>query len=415
MWTGSNSKDLKVLNRLLVRDMIRKLGPIARYEIAQETGLTASTVTVITAELLEAGVIREAGYGESSGGRRPILLELNPSAAHVFAIRVQRGEVMTAIFDLTQNILAERYYHLDTDIPDEVVEVIGVSFEGLIQEAGIDPGSVLWCGVACPGLVSSHRGVVERSANLGWVQVPLSSLISDRLGGMPVHVENISNAAALAEKEYGLGRGHRQVVFINLSVGVGAGILADGEIYGGVRGYAGEIGHMTFIPESGPLCSCGRQGCFEAICGVRAVLERAKALIPEETFLKCGIPKDRLKLEELITSPLANCPEAQQLIEETGRFVGILVANLVSLLNPGTIILGGELSALGDRLLKAVKAEVETRVLDELQGTVSIQISNIRGSAPLMGAYTLALERIFSLEEWDRRQTKPSTAYRASS
>jgi DNA-binding MarR family transcriptional regulator len=125
MWTGSNSKDLKVLNRLLVRDMIRRLGPIARYEIAKETGLTPSTVTVIVAELLEAGVIKEVGHGASSGGRRPILLELNPTAAYVFAIRIQRGELMTAIFDLGKNIMAQRYSHLDTDLPDNVVEMIG--------------------------------------------------------------------------------------------------------------------------------------------------------------------------------------------------------------------------------------------------------------------------------------------------
>ena len=414
MWTGSNSKDLKVLNRLLVRDMIRRLGPIARYEIAKETGLTPSTVTVIVAELLEAGVIKEVGHGASSGGRRPILLELNPTAAYVFAIRIQRGELMTAIFDLGKNIMAQRYSHLDTDLPDNVVEMIGSSFEELIEETKINPDAILWCGVACPGLVSSHRGVVERSSNLDWIKVPLSALISKRLGGLPVHVENISNAAALAEKEYGLGRGHKHLVFINLSVGIGAGILADGEIYGGVKGFAGEIGHMTLLTENGPLCACGRRGCFEAVCGVRAVVERAKATIPAETFAEYGISKDELTLADLAFSPLANCTEAQRLIGEVGRFIGILVANVVNLLNPETIILGGELSNLGDRLLQAVKAEVEARTLEEIQKTVSIQISNIKGSAPLMGAYALALERIFSLEEWDGQRVQANWEYQIS-
>lgn len=414
MWTGSNSKDLKVLNRLLVRDMIRKLGPIARYEIARETGLTPSTVTVIVAELLEAGVIKEVGHGESSGGRRPILLELNPSAAHVFAIRIQRGELVTAIFDLAKNILAERHYQLDTSVPEEVVEAMGGSFEELIGEIKVDPDHVLWCGVACPGLVSSHKGVVERSSNLGWLKVPLGALISKRLGGIPVHVENISNAAALAEKEYGLGRGHKHLVFINLSVGIGAGILADGEIYGGVKGFAGEIGHMTLLAEDGPLCACGRRGCFEAACGVRAVIERAKATIPAETFTEYGISKDELTLADLAFSPLADCAEAQRLIREVGRSIGILVANMVNLLNPETIILGGELANLGDRLLQAVKAEVKARTLEEIRKTVSIQISSIEGSAPLMGAYALALERIFSLEEWDVQRAQANWEYQTS-
>ncbi|NMB45932.1 MAG: ROK family transcriptional regulator [Firmicutes bacterium] len=411
MWIGSNSRDLKVLNRLLVRDMIRKLGPIARYEIARETGLTPSTVTVIVAELLQAGVIKEVGHGASSGGRRPILLELNPRAAHVFVIRLQRGELMTAIFDLAKNILAERYCQLDTDDPDQVVEAIGADFEDLVQETQIDLDNILWCGVACPGLVSSHRGVVQRSSNLGWVRVPLSALISKRLGGIPVQVENISNAAALAEKEYGLGHGHKHLVFVNLSVGIGAGIVADGEIYGGVRGYAGELGHMILLAENGPRCACGRQGCFEAVCGARAVIQRARAVIPDEVFLEHGITKEKLTLADLRSSPLADSPEVRALIQETGCFIGVMVANLVSLLNPEMVILGGELSTLGEPLLQAVRSEVEARTLEEIGGNISIQISDMRGSAPLMGAYALALDRIFSLEEWDGHQVQARWQY----
>ena len=166
MWLGSNSKDLKVNNRLLVRDMIRKRGPIARYEIARETGLTPSTVSVIVAELLENNVIKEVGHGESSGGRRPILLELNPTAAYVLAVRIQRGEAVIAIFDLNQEILGERYCQFNTDLPEQVVEAVGQSFEELVSELKISPQKVLWCGVASPGLVSSHTGVVARSSTL---------------------------------------------------------------------------------------------------------------------------------------------------------------------------------------------------------------------------------------------------------
>ncbi|NLA57445.1 MAG: ROK family transcriptional regulator [Firmicutes bacterium] len=401
MWSGTNSKDLKILNRILVRNIIRRRGPISRSEIAQETGLTPSTVTVITAELLEAGVIKEAGHGESTGGRRPVLLELNPTAAHIFAVKLQRGEATAALFGLTCNLLAERTYHLDTDAPEGVVETIGRSFQELAREADIDPGSVLLCGVACPGLVCSERGIVERSSNLGWLKVPLGEMIRNRLGGISVHVENISNAAALAEKEFGLGKGYSDMVFVNLSVGVSAGILVNGEIYGGVQGYAGEIGHVSFIPKDGPWCACGRRGCFEAVCGARAVLERIKARVPEEEFARYGLSKDLVKLNELIGSPLVDSPEVQRVVDETGRAVGILVANLVNLLNPRIIILGGELSAFGKPLLRAVEEEVKLRSLEEMYNSTSIELSNLRGSGPLMGVYALALEKVFSLEEWD--------------
>ena len=399
MWLGSNSKDLKVNNRLLVRDMIRKRGPIARYEIARETGLTPSTVSVIVAELLENNVIKEVGHGESSGGRRPILLELNPTAAYVLAVRIQRGEAVIAIFDLNQEILGERYCQFNTDLPEQVVEAVGQSFEELVSELKISPQKVLWCGVASPGLVSSHTGVVERSSNLGWINIPLSTMLTERLGGIPVNVENISNAAALAEKEYGLARGRDHVVFINLSVGIGAGIVAGGDIYGGLKGFAGEIGHVHVL-DDGPLCTCGQRGCFEAVCGLRAILEKAKAVIPDETLQVCGKTRDNLTLNDLITKPLADSPEVQGLISETGRTIGMVISNLVNLLNPELVVLGGELSRLGQPLCDAVRAEVYERTLEEIQSNLSIEISDIKGSAPLMGAYVLALEQIFALEEW---------------
>lgn len=402
------------MNRLLVRDVIRRLGPIARFEIAKETGLTPSTVTVIASELLEAGIIKEVGHGESSGGRRPILLELNPMAANVFAVRLQRGELVTAIFDLAQNILAEDEQSLDTALPDDVVKAIRVSFDSLVEKTGVDPEAILWAGVASPGLVSSHRGVVERSSNLDWVKVPLSAMISQAIGGIPVQVENISNAAALAEKEYGLGRGRKHLVFINLSVGIGAGIISDGEISGGVRGYAGEVGHVTLLADNGPLCACGNRGCLEAICGTRAVLTKVCQTVPGSVFAEHGIDADRLAVKDLLLPPLKGLPEVQRVVEETGQAIGILVANLVNLLNPEMIILGGELAALGDGLLERVRGEVKHRTLKELGQTVEIQTSTMRGSAALMGAYALALERVFALESWNGRGASSRPSYAAA-
>ncbi len=399
MWVGTNSKDLKVTNRLLVRDMIRRRGPIARYEIARETGLTPSTVSIIVAELLRTGVIQEVGHGVSSGGRRPILLELNPAAAYVFAVRLQRGELVAAIFDLKEEILAERFCQLNTDHPQRVVDAIGHTFEELVTELQISPNRVLWCGVASPGLVTADTGVVERSSNLGWVGIPLGALLRERLGGMPVTVENISNAAALAEKEYGLGRGRDHMVFINLSVGIGAGIVAGGHIYGGCRGFAGEIGHMQVL-EGGPLCACGQRGCFEAVCGARAVLEKAKAVLPFEILRAIGKAREELTWHDLISEPLVNTPQMQELMEETSRIVGRVISNLVHLLNPELVVLGGELSGIGESLCQVVREEVLGRSLEEMRSSLSVEISRIKGSAPLMGAYVLALERIFALEEW---------------
>ncbi|MGE5607437.1 MAG: winged helix-turn-helix transcriptional regulator, partial [Bacteroidota bacterium] len=172
MRKASNSKDLKISNRLLVRDIIRRKGLIARYELAKETGLTPPTVTVIVNELVRDGVVREVGRGESHGGRRPVMLELNPIAALIFAVRIQRGEAVTAIFDLIGNILNQHSQTVNTTSPEELIEVIGESYDWLVQNTELDKKLVLWCGIATPGLVDTSRGVVERSSNLGWEKVP---------------------------------------------------------------------------------------------------------------------------------------------------------------------------------------------------------------------------------------------------
>jgi N-acetylglucosamine repressor len=399
--SARNSKFLKTYNRILIRNIIRKMGPISRHEVAKEVGLTPPTVTVIVNELIEDRIVQEVGYGKSSGGRRPVMLELNPKAAYIFAVRLQRGEAVTALFDLGGNVLNHHKRTLDTTDADEVLEALGNSFDWLINDTGIEKRMVLGCGLASPGLINIQRGVIVHSSNLQWDQVPLGAMLSKRLYGIPVHVENISNAAALAEKEYGSGRGYHNLIYINLSVGVGAGIIIDGEIYHGSRGYAGEIGHANLIPKRGPQCICGRSGCIEAICGVRAILERMKEEIPEEVFEKHGLHKNKLNTQDLFLPALLENIETKRILHETGEWVGIVAANLVSIFNPSLIILGGEVPETGDEFAKTVVETMNQYVLKEFVGTAKVVNSSMEEDPPLLGVYTLALEDLFSIENWD--------------
>lgn len=398
--SASNSKDVKTNNRILIRNIIRKSGPIARHEVAKISGLTPPTVTVIVNELIKEGIVNEVGYGKSSGGRRPVMLELNPKAAYIFAVRLQRGEQVTALFDLAGNILSHHERLLDTADAEEVVEAIGDSYDWLLTNTGIDRHHVLCCGLASPGLINVQSGVIERSSNLQWQQIPLGTMLSKRLYGMPVLLENISNAAALAEKEYGSGRGYNDLIYLNLSVGIGAGIIIDGKVYGGAKGYAGEIGHMTLIPDGGPPCTCGRSGCMEAVCGVGAIIERMKKEIPPEVFTKHGLNSSRLNSQDLLLPPLLETKEMKAILQETGKWVGIAAANLVTIFNPSLLILGGELPKTGEEFTKAVIKTMKMRILNEFTRTVKVVSSTMEKDPPLIGAYTLALEALFAVENW---------------
>lgn len=400
MKKASNSKDLKVLNRLLVRDTIRRMGLIARYELAKETGLTPPTVTVIVNELIKDGIVLEVGPGESSGGRRPVMLELNPRAAFIFAVRIQRSEAVTAIFNLVGNILNQHSQTLNTFSPEELVGVIGESYDWLLKSTAIDKKLLLWCGVATPGLVDSSSGVVERSSNLGWEKVPLGELLSKRLDGLPVHIENISNSAALAEEEFGGGQGSSDMIYLNLSVGIGAGIIINKEIYRGFRGYAGEIGHVTLIPENGPKCTCGSDGCFEAVCGTGAILEKVKSVIADNVFEQLGIAKSKLSFQKLIYPPLGELPEVKAILRQSGYYTGIAICNLINIFNLDTVILGGELAQTGDIFLNEVLATVKKRVFPEIRENVKITCSNLKEDPPLKGIYALVVKKIFDTPEW---------------
>lgn len=402
MQTTGNSRGIKVYNRLIVREIIRKQGPIPRREVAKISCLTPPAVTCIVNDFIRMGIVRETGHGESSGGRRPVMLELNPRAGYILAVQIQRGECIVALLDLGGNTLGKIQKRVETSSLEEVVNIIGKSFDAITRSLGISQQDVLWSGVASPGLIDTSRGIVERSSNLKWQKAPLADLLTLRLSKIPVHVENISNAAALAEKEYVSGRRCSNLLYINLSVGIGAGIIINGEIYRGTQGYAGEVGHMVLSPDEGPICTCGARGCFEALCGVQRVLERLKEKIPEDIFNSKGINKEELTIEDLIKYSLLDMPIVKDIITRTGEIVGMAVSNLVNTFNPDMIILGGELSKIGDLLLEPVRKLVLGRIPYQLSENLQIVISNMSDDPPLMGAYALALGKLFSIDNWEK-------------
>lgn len=398
---ASTSSDLKEINRMLVRDTIRKRGPVARSEIARITGLTPPTVSAIVNDMLEADIVREIGRGVSTGGRRPILLEINPHAGFVLAVRIQREEIVTALLDLTGNVLGNQLARKDTSVPEKVTEAIRESMDSLVISANVKRERVLCCGVAFPGLINSTAGLVARAPNLPWENVSFGNMLREAIGGIPVLIENISNAAALGEQTYGSGKGCANLIYLNLSVGIGAGIIIDNRVYGGAHGYAGEIGHITVVSDAGPLCGCGRYGCLEAVCGVRAVLERIRDSIPDETFLAMGFHKDRLTISDVLNTRLSELPEVQLMLGDAGRTIGLVIGNMLNLFNSEMVILGGELSRAGDVFFSALCDQVKQTSLGEIGKHVRIVRSTMQEDPALMGAYTLAIEDIFARRQWE--------------
>lgn len=398
--TPSTGQDLKIINRLLVRDTIRTLGPIARHEVARKTGLTPSTITVITSHLIKQGIINETGYGESGGGRRPILLELNSKAGYVLAVRIQKGEVLIGLFDLSGKLISKQSYIYQSISPEELGRIIADSLQWLCQSNNIDPDKVRWCGVTSPGLVDSEQGIIVRSSNLNWHSINLKEIIATKLHNIPVCVEQNVKAAALAELERGCARGYNNFIYLNLSVGIGAAIIFNGRIFSGEKGYAGEIGHSVLFPKDGPICSCGRRGCFEAVCGVHSIIERVKKEVPDEVFSANHLVKAKVTIDDIITPPLLEEATVHRIITEAAYFIGIGVGNLLSAFNTRLVILGGDLAKAEDVLIEPIKNCLKERVLEEIADEVRILNSRMQEDPQLVGAAVVALQKIFTLEDW---------------
>jgi glucokinase len=235
------------------------------------------------------------------------------------------------------------------------------------SEAGVEPGALRALGIASPGWVDSEAGVVPAAPQLiGWRDVPIVQLLHDRLG-IPVRLENDANAAALGENVFGAGRGARHMLYITVSTGVGGGIIAGGELYGGARGSAGEIGH-TVIDPGGPLCGCGNHGCLEAVASGSGIARRAEAAAGrgDSEALAAYLEREgRISARMAAEAAKAGDAASIALFDDAGRYLGIALANAVNLLSPEAIILGGGLMESKELFLPKAEQVMRDLALDE--------------------------------------------------
>lgn len=362
------SRDLiKAINRNLVLNLIQSRGPLSRTDIARLSGLSLAAVSEITGELIAAGLIHEVGTGESSGGRRPILLRLNPRAGFVVGVKLMEHAIASALTDLDAKVLHHRVTPLGSTVLSEVLQAIVRAVEATIAESGVDRSRVLGIGIGLAGVVDGESGICRYSPFFGWRDVQLAEPIAAHFG-IPVYLENDVNTLTIAEQWFGYGRGVDHFVVVTVGRGIGAGFVVNGQFYRGALGGAGELGHVTLL-EDGPPCDCGKRGCLETLAADPAVLRAARVAIArgEPTRLAEGEP---LTLEAVVAAAEAGDGLARKLLADSGRWLGMGIAILVNLLNPQLVIVGGEGVRAGEwrfgPMREALRAHVFNGLADEL-------------------------------------------------
>jgi glucokinase len=246
-------------------------------------------------------------------------------------------------------------------------------------------------GVACAGLIDGERGFLHVSPNMpGWENVPLREIFEQALR-CPVVVENDANAAAYGEWARGAGRGMKNFVCLTLGTGVGGGIIAGGALYRGSTGFAGEIGHAVILAD-GPVCACGNRGCLEALIGANAIVRRAWEMLRASGGERRDWD-DTLTVEALSRAAASGDDVAAAAFAESGRYLGIALANIVHVLAPEGIAIGGGVAGAGELILGPARATVRSCVIDPGMSSVTIVHAELGNKASFIGVSLLALER----------------------
>jgi len=381
--TGS-LETLRRLNRLRVIHALRDEGLISRAEIARRTGLSRSTVSSLVSELQADGLVIErpepaAAHGDQ-GGRPPILLSFDASAGVAVGIDFDHHHMRVAVSDLSSRILAERERELDTDhAAHEGLDAAAELVAELLAEAGVDEARVIGAGMCLPGPVHRPTGVVGSTAILpGWVGVAAAEEMRRRLD-LPILVDNDANLAALAEAAFGAGRDAKDLVYLMISSGIGAGLVLNGRLYRGAEGLAGELGHVL-VDAEGPVCRCGNRGCLETVAGTDALAELLRR--------SHGDGLDGRAIVRMAREGDLGC---RRVIADAGRAIGKAAAMLVNVLNPELLIVGGDLSDAGELLLDGVRESLERSALPTAVQAAKVVAGSLGDRAEVLGAIALVL------------------------
>lgn len=372
---------IRDINRQIVLNYVREREPISRATIARETALQRSTVSEIIEALTGEGLVEEIGEGKSTGGRRPTLLRLRTVGAIAIGVNVTPTYTTVASSDLAGVVVQQEAFPTDP-APDRTFSRIVELIRKFSQQ-----GAIEGVGVSIPGLVTPGTGRIIFVPYFKWRDLPIAETIS-KATGLPVTIDNDANAVALAELWFGLPeiRDARDFIFVLVADGVGTGIIFDGQVYRGVRGAAGEFGHMIVGSDAPVPCSCGNDDCWEAFASERAATARYQKLI--------GASKTP-NFETLIDCAMAGEQKAQAALTETARYLAIGIANLVVGFSPEAVIVGGAITRAWPLIEKTLTEKIERSVR---RGVPSARIlrSTLSGDPTLMGALSLVLASKFA-------------------
>ncbi|XRQ06942.1 ROK family protein [Actinomadura welshii] len=392
--TGTGRQAPQAMRRsnlgVLLREVHRD-GAVSRTELADRMGVNRSTILTLITKLSATGLVREEASAARGGraGRPSLVVRPATGQVYVLAFDVAVDRLVAARVGLGGTVLERReaVRRRGNDDLDEVVDVLA-GFGGALVDAAPPGARCVGVGASYCGLIRAADGKVRLEPTVGWTDLDFGPALGRRLGlGLPVAVGNEAHLGALAEHERGAGAGSRNLVYLHGDVGVGGGIIVGGRLLDGDEGYAAELGHMIVNPYDGRPCNCGSRGCLEAEVGESALLEAAG---------RTSGPLGREGIRAVVRAAEDGDAAARGALDRVGDWLGIGVANLINLFNPGVVVFGGMLSEIYRGAAAQVDARVNASVLPVSRERVALRTAGLGYDSTLAGAAELGFASLLT-------------------
>ncbi|MGX4295834.1 transcriptional repressor XylR [Bacillus sp. JK62] len=373
---------VKKVNQKLLLNEILKNSPISRAKLSEMTGLNKSTVSSQVNTLMKENLVFEIGQGQSSGGRRPVMLVFNKKAGYSVGIDVGVDYINGILTDLEGTIVLDQHHHLECNSPEITKDILIEMILHFIANMPQSPYGLIGIGICVPGLIDKNQKIVF-APNSNWRDIDLKSFIQKKFN-VPVFIENEANAGAYGEKVFGAAKNHDNMIYASIGTGIGIGVIINNDLYRGVSGFSGEMGHMT-IDFNGPKCSCGNRGCWELYASEKALLTSLQT------------KEKKVSTQDIIDLAHLNDIGTLHALQNFGFYLGIGLTNILNTFNPQAIILRNSIIESHPIVLHSIKSEVSSRVYSHLDNSYELLPSILGKNAPALGMSSIVIDHFLDM------------------
>ena len=390
--SGKKSAQLK-------RDILRHYmfnGSQSIADLSRDLGLSVPTLTKILAEMMEEDLVVNLGKHGATGGRRPSIYGLNPSAGYFMGVDIKRDVVMMGIINFRGDMVVSREYEFMVENTRQSFDELCNLITQFIVSSRVRRDKLLAIGINISGRVNPETGYSY--SYFFFDEKPLTAVLEERLGHR-VFIENDSRAMTYGEYIYGIGNGEQNMLFLNLSWGFGIGMIIGGKLHYGKSGFSGEYGHFPFF-DNEIICSCGKRGCLETEVSGWAAHRMFMDKIKQgniSMLSKHNQEVNDITLNDILDVLAKEDMLAIEIMEQIGSSLGRAIAGLINMFNPEVVVLGGTLSAAKDYLLLPIKSAINKYALNFVSKDTAIKVSKLGETAGLVGICAITRNRTLGL------------------